>query len=374
MRGIIEEYGADRVKVFLDGDPLATYFVEIADLHAACLIRAARSRGIPDSVFSRFADPAGQVWLRLSLADKTAYFSLGRLYVGPPAAELAHCRHINGSLTTVIDNKQASKTLFAILGFPVSEGRRFEAEEEEEAIAYCHGLGAPLCIKPNGRGRGIDVFPNLTEESHWRRAFRTVAAHSRSILVERHWTGAAIRFHFISPRVVGVRQDLPANVDGDGVSTIEQLIRTKNVEKTRRTGHAPIDIDPDLLFHLERQGLSLTHIPERGMRLFLRSVSNGYRGSDGLNCREFLHPSYIEAMERLCNGLAGLRVTAVDTKILDPRVPAAADNYVVLEANSSPGMIPFHFPWVGEPQDVAGALVEGLLRPDWSSPAPIVAS
>ena len=361
----MEDDGTDRVKAFLDDDPIATYFVENADLHAACLIRAARRHGIRDQAFSTFTDEEARVWLRIGRDDKTIYFSIGRLLVGPVGAALAQCRHINGSLTTVIDNKQASKDLFRILGFPTPDGRQFEGHEEEAAIACCNEMGAPLCIKSSGRGRGIDVFPNLTEEAHWRRAFRLVAARSRNTLVERHWTGAAVRFHFIRPKVVGIRMDLPANVDGDGVSTIRDLITAKNVEKARRTGHAPIDIDPDLIFHLERQGLLLDHVPARGVRLFLRSVSNGYRGGDGVNIRDAIHPSYVQAIERLCNGLAGFRVTAVDTKILDPSAPATAGNYTILEANSNPGMIPFHFPWIGEPQDVAGALMERLLDPDW---------
>lgn len=369
----MEDYGGDRVKAFLQGDALAQYFVDNADLHAACLIRAARRRGLPDESITPFADPSGRVWLRLVLDGKTAYFSTGRLYVGPPGTALDQCRHINGSLTTVIDDKQASKELFAILGFPTPEGRRFEPGDEETAIAYCHTLAAPLCIKSNGMGRGTNVFPNLTEEIHWRRAFSIAAKRSRSVLVERHWGGAAIRFHFVRPQVVGVRMDLPANVDGDGVSTLAELIATKNAEKARRTGHAPIAIDDDLMFHLERQGIGLDHVPEAGRRLFLRTVSNGYKGGDGINCRDTLHPSYIREIERLCNGLAGLRVTAVDTKILAPGSPATKDNYAILEANSNPGMVPFHFPWQGTPQEVAGALFDRLQQPDWAAPDAVTA-
>jgi D-alanine-D-alanine ligase-like ATP-grasp enzyme len=364
----MEEYGQDRVKAFLDQDPLATGFVADGDLHAACLVRAARRHGIADAALTAFTDSRDQIWLRLALADKVAYFRRGRLVIGAPGGDLVGCRHVNGSLLSVLDHKQVSKELFRILGFPVPEGRLFDPSEEEAAIAYGHALGGPLCIKANGLGKGVGVFPNLTEESHWRRAFRMVAAQESPIVVERHWGGAAIRHHFVHPRVVGVRMDLPANVDGDGVSTLAQLIAAKNVEKARRTGHAPIAIDDDLMIHLERQGLDLGHVPEPGRRLFLRSVSNGYRGGDGVNCRQMLHPSYVHEIERLCNAMAGLRVTAVDTKVLDPSVPATPDNYVVLEANSSPGMIPFHFPWTGEPQDVAGALVAALLRPDWPWP------
>lgn len=369
----MEEYGTDRVKVFLAGDPLAGYFVAQKDLHAACLIRAARRRGIDDPRLDSVMDSEGEPWLRLELDDKVAYFKRGRLFVGPPGTALAQCRHINGKLVPVFNHKQVAKDLFTLLGFPVPEGRLCDAKDEEAAIDYCRGLGGPVCIKSKGQSQGANVFPNLTEESHWRRAFRRVAERRPVVLVERHWAGAAVRFHYIHPRVAGIRMDLPPNVDGDGVSTVAQLIEAKNVEKHLRTGHAPIAVDDDLRFHLERQGLDLGHVPAAGARLFLGLVSNGSKGGDGINCRNLLHPSYVREIERLCNAVAGLRVAAVDTKILDPAVPAALDNYVVLEANSSPGMVPFHFPWQGAPQDVAGALMDALLLPDWASPAPIVA-
>jgi len=44
-----------------------------------------------------------------------------------------------------------------------------------------------------------------------------------------------------------------------------------------------------------------------------------------------------------------------------PTTPATAANYRILEINNNPGLVPFHFPWKGESQDVAGAMIRMLL-------------
>lgn len=358
----------DPVEAHLGDDQLAIRFKDKGDLHAACLIRALKARGIPEEAFSvvhgvvrtRQGD-----WMRVALPDKVAYYRIGCLWVGPPGSPIEECRHINGTLLSVIDNKQVTKDLLAVLGFPTPVGRMFSAEEEEEAMAYCRAFSGPVCIKGLWRGQGNLVFPALTEEEDMRRAFRMAAEEGRQLLVEAHWPGAAVRFHFIRPKVVGVRRDIPGNVVGDGRSTVAELIAAKNREKRRRTGHQPIAINDDARRRLAAEGLTLEDVPEAGRVLFLRAVSNGYKGGDSISCRDAVHPSYVEEIERLCNSLAGFRVTAVDTKILDISAPARPDNYVILEANSNPGMVPFMFPWEGERQDVAGALADALLDPQW---------
>lgn len=358
----------DPVTPYLGDDQQAIRLKDRRDLHAACLMRALKARGIPDEAFSvvhgtvrtRHGD-----WMRVALPDKVAYYRVGCLWVGRSDSPLEECRHINGTLLPVIDNKQATKDLLGVLGFPTPVGRMFSPEEEEEAMAYCRTFSGPVCIKGLWRGQGNMVFPALTEEEDMRRAFRIAAEEGGQLLVEAHWPGAAVRFHFIRPKVVGVRRDVPGNVVGDGRSTVVELIEAKNREKRRRTGHQPIAIDDDALRRLAAEGTGLEDVPEAGRLLFLRAVSNGYKGGDSISCRDAVHPSYVEEIERLCNGLAGFRVTAVDTKILDITAPARPDNYVILEANSNPGMVPYMFPWQGERQDVAGVLADALLDPHW---------
>jgi D-alanine-D-alanine ligase-like ATP-grasp enzyme len=352
----------DRVKDHLGEDEQAALLVRGGDLHAALLRVAAKALGIPtDIVIGNWVEdtPPSQ-WLRLSLPNKVAYFRRGCLPVGAVGAALAECVHINGALCRLADSKRASKDLIRLLGFSTPDGAFFTSGQEEEATAWFRAQARPVCVKPDFGQQGTGVFPGLTTEEEFQQAFRTTAGHCPDVIVEEHAEGKAVRFFFVRPRIVGVRIDLPANVDGDGISSVARLIEAKNVEKHLRTGHTPIHVDEDVLRHLTRRNLSLDSVPARGERLFLRSVSNGSKGGDAISCMETIHPSYIRLIEEMCNAMRGFNVTAVDTKMRDPSLPATPDNYRVLEINSSPGVVPYHFPWEGEVQDVCTPLLRLL--------------
>jgi D-alanine-D-alanine ligase-like ATP-grasp enzyme len=360
---------ADRVEEVLNGDADAIYFASRGDLHSACLVLAAKPFGVEIGALAP-SNPRGRLWLRLGFKDRCAYFSTGRLVVGKADALPKDCELINGRVVPLIDDKRASKELFRVLGYPAPAGQFFQPTEdgEEEAVAWFHGLGRPACLKANIFGKGNYVYPALSTEDDIRHAFRVISASSSIIVAEEHFGGSAVRFFYVRPKVVAVRLDRPANVIGDGRSTIADLITVKNAEKKRRTGHIPIEIDADVLRRLDAQGLSLDHVLEQDRQLFLRAVSNGYKGGDSYDCRQILHPSYAQAIERMCNAIGGMIVSAVDTKILDLAQPASMDNFTILEANNRPGVVPYHFPWEGEPQDVSTPLVEALINLDGGRP------
>ncbi len=357
---------SEKVREYLEGDAQALHHVMRGDLHAACMIRAAKAAGIARETVELPAgiEPACP-WLRLNFPDKTAYFRTGAILVGPPGASLDECRLLNGNAAALIDDKRACKELFRILGFPTPAGITLGPDDEEKAVAWFNTIGKPVCLKANGLGQGTDVYPALDDISAVRDAFRRVFSRNRDGLIEEHCPGQAVRFLYLRPKVIAVRMDLPANVIGDGVSDIAMLIEAKNAEKTRRTGHKPILVDDDVTTHLRRLGLSLHDVLETGRRIFLRSVSNGSKGGDSMECRRLVHPSYIQAIEQLCGLIHDLRITAVDTKLLDPVQPANVGNYHILEVNNRPGLVPFHFPWEGEAQDVAMPIIQALQSTYW---------
>jgi hypothetical protein len=49
-------------------------------------------------------------------------------------------------------------------------------------------------------------------------------------------------------------------------------------------------------------------------------------------------------------------------------MPAAQDNYRLLEFNNPAGFADHHHPWRGRSRDVAGAILDYLARPDGPAP------
>lgn len=352
----------DRVKEVLGDDKDAAFWVSNGDLHAACMMQAAKALGLQTAVRENRPSPEAPVQLLLHLrwADKAAYFNRGQMVVGGTDASPGECRHINGALSVVVDSKRGLKDLVRVLGFPVSAGTSFGSSDEQAALAWFKDFGRPVCLKPDHGRQGSGVFPGLVTPDEFLRAFGKVASYGERVVAEEYAPGSAVRFFFVRPKVVGIRIDLPANVAGDGVSSVARLIAAKNEEKRLRTGHKPIEIDEDVHDHLTRHGLDLAHVPALGECLFLRDVSNGSKGGDSITSLDAVHPSYIRQIEAMCNAIRGLNLTAVDTKVGNPSVPADPGNYRILELNSNPGVVPYHFPWEGEPQDVCTPIIRLL--------------
>lgn len=353
----------DKVKDFLAGDAEAQSLVVDDDLHAAIMMRVAKKAGITTAIVDDFDPLRSKVnrFLQLDWPDRRAYFRRGRLVVGLPGASIAQCVHINGPLFGVVNSKRSSKDLIRILGFPTPEGHWFAGAEEDRAAEWFAAFGRPVCLKPDMGSQGARVFPGLSTEKEFRHAFRLAAPRQTDVVIaEEYMGGSAVRFFYVRPRVIGIRIDLPANVTGDGSSTVAELIGTKNHEKKLRTGHKPIDIDDDVMRHLARQSLTLGSVLPVGQRLFVRTVSNGSKGGDSLNSMALVHPSYSEQVAAMCTAIRGFHLTAVDTKILDPSVPATSENWRILEMNSNPGVVPYYFPWEGEPQDVCADILQML--------------
>lgn len=354
-------------------DPQAGIFLAAGDIQAAALSHAARHAGIPAEIVHIGAEGGGQgrPWLRLALEGRVVYCSEGKLFEGSAGAALEECRHLNGANIQLLPNKSATKLVVETLGLPVPRGREFASDDQAEAEAYFTRLGQPVCIKPLWGSLGNAVQTCIADLEDFRRAFDDAAALAGRVLVEQYIPGEVFRFFFIRPIVAGIRRDIPANVEGDGISSIRELLRRKNALKRRRTGQKPAAIGFWETRLLARQGLAPESIPAAGARVFLRSVSNADKGGDSLGWPADLHPSYARKIGSFCNAMHDLHIAAVDAILREPSEPAAPDNFAVIELNCSPGMVQFHFPWSGMPQDIAGAILRRLRYGDsWAEKVP----
>lgn len=344
--------------------------IRAMDIQSQCVARAAIARGVPVSVVHGFraaARPVRRAWLRLEIGAQAYVYRRGVLLRARPAAEPVDGplgRHINGPAAFVTKDKVVTKTVLAAAGVAVPAGAAFDASEPALAQLYFEALGRPACVKPKDGMKGFMVFPGLRGTAAFRQAFERAGAHFPRIIVEESVTGEVIRYFYVAPRAVAVTLNRPASVLGDGAGSIARLIAAKNRERVRRAlpDHLPIAIDDDLRSHLAGQGLSLDSVPAAGERVLLRAVSNGASSADSIACADSTHPSYAAVAEAACRAIPGLVVAAVDMMAADRRRPAAPGNHWVLEVNSSPGVVLYHYPWEGESQDVSGAIVDRLIR------------
>lgn len=338
------------------------------DIHSGCVFHAARQRGIPVEriMAPRRRGGVPEPWLSLSIGGQRYFYSQAILVADPDPAEGGKAHHVNRQFFEVTMEKFATKRVLMELGVPVPAGARFAAADAAGAEAMFARLARPACVKPNRAGQGRQVYPWLCDRAAFLEAFRTAGRAYGDLVVEAHVEGEQVRFFYVRPSVVGVRLDRPANVVGDGQSSIAALAAAKSALRQAMTpSFAPIALDREAERYLAQQGMTLDSRPAAGQRVFLRGTSNTGTGGEGMDCRPFLHPSYARLVEDFCARLPELHLSAIDMMLSDPRAQAAPGNHWVLEVNSDPGLTSFYFPWEGEPQDVAGALIERLMAEHW---------
>jgi len=335
------------------------------DDHAVCMADAARRRGIATEVIFATSWPLSRPkrpWLRLNVSADAYYYRSGRVLRSGRDGGLG--RTLNGPAHILTRNKQRTKEVLARAGFPVPPGRMFKIGALDQALVYAAEFPGELCVKPNRGGKGDLVFPRLRDADSILEACLAVAGGYEEVLVEASVPGEVWRYFYVHPHIVAVKHSRPACVVGDGMTSVSGLIDLKNAERERRgvVGHFLIPRGPTLAAMLARQGLSLESVVPEGCRVFLQSASNGALGADSISGTQGLHPGYGQQVEAACRAIPGLLVAGIDTVIRNPSQPPSNENFWILEINSSPGVLPYHYPWEGAPQDVCGEIVALLER------------
>ncbi len=351
--------GEDRPRVFRKGSG------------GACLIQALAARDLPYRCVppEEITNPgfAKAKIAEFRVKGATYYYGGGCLHIADPRGNLVPSGWgIDGPTASIARKKDLVKTFLRKRGISVPEGTIFFDHARREAEAYFarllqskeeHGI----CIKP-GRGMwGFQVHVGIRDEQSFRAAFAEVGQHYKRILVEETVPGSVYRFTCVGGRVIAMELSRPANVEGDGIHTIAQLVELKNAERAGHPTHSStLTLEKPEREFLERAGLQVDDVPEPGRLVFLRKLSNIHQGGEAITVTEEVHRSYVEVIERTLSFLPDLLVCGVDIAIPDAAKPATANSYHILDLNCCPGFSTAHHPWRGQPKDVAGAILDYL--------------
>ena len=144
------------------------------------------------------------------------------------------------------------------------------------------------------------------------------------------------RIVVLDGKPISAYQRIPLFVVGDGVSTLETLILSKQAyfdKIGRDTRISPIDAR--IQCKISNLGLSMDYIPFDGEKLTLQDISNLSAGGETLELTNKIHPTYSELSKRIATDM-NLDLCGID--IITKDITAPLSDYVVLEINSSPGL------------------------------------
>jgi cyanophycin synthetase len=272
-------------------------------------------------------------------------------------------------------DKEGTKQILRSAGVPVPRGTVIDyLDELEEAI---HDVGGyPLVIKPlNGNhGRGITIDINRWEEAE--AAYDAAKEVSKSVIVERFYTGRDHRVLVINGKVVAVAERIPAHVIGDGTSTLAELIESTNRDPRRGEGHdnvlTKIELDRTSWDLLDKKGYNLETVLSLGEICYLRATANLSTGGVAVDRTDAMHPENVWLAQRVVK-IIGLDIAGIDIVTSDISKPLREMDGVIVEVNAAPGFRMHICPSEGIPRNVAEPVIEMLFPPGTPSRVPIVA-
>lgn len=242
------------------------------------------------------------------------------------------------------------------MGYPTVPSKAFYSNEWADAIgskrridrAYrlARKIGFPVIVKPNSGSQGSNVSLAHSRKEFYA-AMRTIFKHDRIALVQERVVGNDFRVVVLDGKIISAYQRIPLSVAGDGHSTIETLLQTKQRQFLASSRDTELKVsDPRIIAKLSRQGLSLRSILQKGEQVFLLDNANLSTGGDAIEVRQ-LHHDFKRLTIQLTRDM-GLRLCGVDL-IVEGTLTEKPEKFWVLEVNAAPGLD--HYARTGKEQE-----------------------
>jgi cyanophycin synthetase len=310
-----------------------------------------------------------------------------RLHPNTSLVQLGHGRYqrriwatrtsvTSGVATDIAGNKELTNQLLRDMGIPSPAG--IVVRSSNGAVRAANRLGYPVVLKPMDGNHGRGVCLDLQNATQVKRQFAHARSESRdgSVLVERMVTGKDYRVLVVEGEAIAVAERVPAQVIGDGVHTVGQLVDITNADPRRGVGHenvlTRIIIDDQTEDILARQGLSLDKVAEADQVVRLKQTANMSTGGTSIDRTDDIHPDNVEIAVEAALAV-GLDVAGID--FITPDISRSVHEVggAIVEVNAAPGFRMHTHPTEGLPRQVGRAVVDALFPAGAPTRVPIVA-
>lgn len=319
------------------------------ELSTQALIFDALTKGVAVEVLDSKAN-----FLALTYNGKTEYVQQGNM--------TAHDTYI---APLIMANKVVTKKVLAKQGFNVPKSVEF-CDLDQAVQAFEIFKNKPLVVKPKSTnfGLGISIFANgIENKEDFATAVKLAFKEDHEIMLEDFVKGTEYRFFVLGDETLAVLNRTPANVVGDGIHTIKQLVEIKNQEPLRGDGiHSPLKkivLGEIENLQLKEQNLSINSIPAKDQIIYLRANSNISTGGDSIDCTDKADQFYKDLAVNITKACKA-NICGVDLLIED--LTKSNGNYAVVETNFNPMMMMHIFPAQGKSRRVTQNVLKMLFN------------
>lgn len=266
-------------------------------------------------------------------------------------------------------DKVAVHELLGRAGLPTAAHLEVDVADRRAGWEFLRSLaGRPAVVKPaRSTSGGEGVTCGVTGAEEFERARIWARRWGTRLLVEQQGDGQEFRFLFLDGKLLDVLRRGPPTVNGDGRSSVAQLLAAENARRAAsggRTGATAVTIDLDCLLTLDRAGWSLRSVPGDGVTVRAKSAANQGGAADSETVLPGEVGEALVADAATAAAVMGLRLAGIDLITPDPFRSLRDAGGLVIEVNGSPGLH-YHYA-VAEPDQatpVAVPLLAALLDP-----------
>lgn len=263
-----------------------------------------------------------------------------------------------------MENKLVTKKILGENGFRVPMGYEYTSPEKAKGdLALFQNRS--VVVKPNQTnfGLGITILKDGYDETTFGRAVDIAFEHDSTILVEEFVEGKEFRFFVVNDEVVGILHRVPANVTGNGVGTIRELVEGKNQDPLRGKGYRTplekIELGEAEAMFLQAQQKSFDYLPKLGETVYLRENSNISTGGDSIDFTDDIPESYRQLAVGAARAL-NVKITGLDIIIRDYTLQADSNGYAIIEMNFNPAIHIHCHPFRGKNRKLNEKLMDAL--------------
>lgn len=186
---------------------------------------------------------------------------------------------VNTSQAWIVNNRQELKQLY-----PTLKGK---------AVIVKNAVG-------NSKAQ-TQLFRLPPTQAELTRAFEEQAKETTQVMIEQVVQGSVYRALVVNDEIVSLVERIPANVVGDGRSTLKELINRKNARA--RAEFETITLGEVERETLKAQGLKLESVIPRGIQVLLRYDATFNTGSQAYEVLDEVDSSYLTEIKRLAEAL-----------------------------------------------------------------------
>ncbi len=264
----------------------------------------------------------------------------------------------------LMENKAVSKDLMAQAGIPVPAGIEIQ---RDEPLGGClpQWVGKTLVVKPKSTnfGLGITVIDHPAEMGELEAAVHLAFTFDSVILLEDFVPGKEFRFLVLEGETLAVLHRRAANVVGNGISTIRELVDSKNKDPRRGDDHEKplnkIILDEAALGFLKAQGMTPDSVPKENERVTLRGNSNISTGGDSIDYTDVM-PQVFKDLAVRAAAVFDAFICGVDLIIADYQDPESP--HAIIEVNYNPHIAMQCYPYRGPERRLGKAVLDKLFN------------